>query len=247
MSYSLFQALAVSKQDMINRLLDLDMVSNNLANVSTTGYKTSRGNFQELLSKQNLDGSRQESKQILTQQGSLATSGQGLDWAIVGDGFFQVRLPDGTTGYTRDGQFQRDANGTLVNADGYTLIWNGTLPTDTVEVSVLSDGTVVAGQASGASVTAGQVQLARFTNPGGLLNHGDNILLPSNNSGQAQTGVPGSNNFGVVKGGAYEQSNVNLSEEMTSIVTLQRAFEMSVRAFQQSDEMLSEAIHMRKV
>lgn len=246
MTYSLFQALAVSRQDMINRLLDLDGVSNNLANVNTTGYKANRGNFQELLSRLNLDGSRLQSTQILTQQGAVATTGRGLDWAILGEGFFQVRLPDGTTGYTRDGQFQLDANGMLVNGSGYPLVWDGTLPDGTVDVTLLSDGTVQARLADGTSEAAGQVELARFTNPGGLISRGDNILLPSDNSGGAQTGAPGAQNFGVVRVGAYEQSNVNMAAEMTNMVTLQRAFQMSVRAFQQSDEMLSQAIHMRK-
>ena len=246
MAYSLFQALNVSRQDMINRLLNLDVVSNNLGNVNTAGFKSSRANFQELLSLANRDGNTLLNSQVLTQQGALRTTTRSLDWAIEGEGFFQVRLPDGATGYSRDGQFQVDAKHTLVNSGGYPLIWKGTLPDGVNDISVLPDGTVQGLLPSGVKQDLGNLELVRFANPSGLVAQGTNTFVASPNSGQGQVGAPGSANFGYVKINAYEQSNVNLAEEMSNLMTLQRAFQMSVSAFQQSDTMISQAIHMRK-
>lgn len=246
MAYSLFQTLNLSKQDMINRLVNLDVVSNNLANVNTAGYRSSRANFQELLSKVNRDGNTMLNTQILTQQGSLATSTSALDWAIEGEGFFQVTLPDGTIGYTRDGRFGFDGEGALVNASGYPLVFEGTLPEGVTEIGLTKDGAIQALTADGEVVDVGQLELARFVNASGLRNYGTNIYVASDSSGEPIVGAPNSENFGVVKTYAYEQSNLNIAEEMTNIMTLQRAFQMSVRAFQQSDTMISQAIHMRK-
>jgi len=247
MAYSLFQALNISRQDMINRLSSLDVVSNNLANINTAGFKTNRANFKELLATLTRDGSKLQNTQILTQQGALRTSDQSLDWAIEGEGFFQVLLPDGTTGYTRDGQFQLDSDGTLVNSSGYPLVLDGTIPAGTVDIGLLADGTLQAINADGTQQNIGTLQLARFANASGLIANGSNILIVSQDSGQPQTGAPGSDYFGAVKTHAYEQSNINIAEEMSNMMTLQRAFQMSVQAFQQSDTMISQAIHMRKV
>jgi flagellar basal-body rod protein FlgG len=215
---SLFHTLSISRQDILSRLMDLDVVSNNLANMNTAGFKASRSNFQELLYQRTLEG----------------------------DGFFQVRLPDGTTGYTRDGQFLLDASRQLVTASGYRLIWNGQIPDGTTDVYILPDGSVQATLQNGQRVIAGQVSLARFVNPGGLINHGNNVWLVSDASGAAQVGAPGSGNFGVVAAHAVEQSNVDLSTEMTRLMSLQRAFQMSVRTFQQTDTMIAQALTLRK-
>jgi flagellar basal-body rod protein FlgG len=246
MAYSLLQALNVSRQDMMNRLADLDVVSSNLANENTVGFKTNRSNFKELLSIITRDGGTIQSSQIMDKQGAFRSTGNTLDWAVEGDGFFQVKLPDGTTGYTRDGQFQLDANGTLVNSAGYSLIFTGTMPKGVKTLSVGSDGTLTAVLVAGGSQNVGTVSLARFANTTGLLAYGSNIFLPSQNSGQPQTGAPGSANFGTIRSTVVEQSNVNVGEQMTEMITLQRSFQMSVRAFQQTDTMISEAIHMRK-
>jgi len=231
---------------MMNRLLDLDVVSNNLANVNTTAYKTSRSNFQELLSLQNRDGDMLKNTQVITRQGAITTSERSLDWAIEGEGFFQVELPDGTTGYTRDGQFQLDAERTLVTASGYRLIWDGEIPEDVIDVALLPDGTLQVLTTAGLQRDLGAIELATFANPSGLEARGTNTFVESDSSGAAQVGAPGSGSAGLVKAHAYEQSNVNIAEEMTGMISLQRAFQMSVRAFQQSDTMIGQAIHMRK-
>lgn len=246
MGYSLLHALHISRQDMMNRLLDLDGVSNNLANVNTTGFKATRANFQELLSLQNRNGDMLRSTQIITRQGSIVSSGRSLDWAIEGEGFFQVELPDGATGYTRDGQFFLDSERNLVNASGYRLVWDGEIPENIVDVALLSDGTLQGLTTAGEQVDLGAIELATFANPSGLEARGSNAFFESESSGEAQVGAPGTGTAGKVKANAYEQSNVNMAEEMTGMITLQRAFQMSVRAFQQTDTMINQAIHMRK-
>lgn len=246
MAYSLLHALHISRQDMINRLLDLDGISNNLANVNTAGYKTTRSNFQELLSLQNRDGDMLSSTQVITRQGPIHASDRSLDWAIEGDGFFQVELPDGTTGFTRDGQFFLDSELNLVNASGYRLVWDGEIPEDIVDIALLPDGRIQGLVATGEQRDLGAIELATFANPSGLVARGTNAFVASESSGEAQITAPGAGAAGRVKANAYEGSNVNVAEEMTGMMTLQRAFQMSVRAFQQSDTMISQAIHMRK-
>ncbi|PKO15761.1 MAG: hypothetical protein CVU39_09565 [Chloroflexi bacterium HGW-Chloroflexi-10] len=243
---SLFHTLNVSKQDMLSRLLDLDVVSNNLANVNTIGYKATRGNFQELLAAASQkNGAILSSTQALMQQGSLSTTGNFMDWAIQGEGFFAVRLEDGTTAYTRDGHFMLDANNTLVNGSGQPLVWNGTLPTGTTAVSVDSGGGVVA-LVNDEWQNVGTMQLTRFANPTGLSAFGQNLWLPNESSGAAQAGTPGQNGYGIVRSQTLEQSNVDLSQEMTRLMTLQRAFQMSTKVFQQTDTMINQAINLRK-
>lgn len=246
MSSSLFHTLNVSRQDMLSRLMDLDVTSNNLANINTAGFKTNRSNFQEMLNKKLNEGTRLVNTQLLPAQGTLSTSTNPLDWAIQGDGFFSVTLPDGTTGYTRDGSLTLDAKRALVTASGYPLIWEGTIPEGTTDISISSDGTVNALDANGASTKAGTVQLTRFPNPSALTSHGDNVWLESDTSGTAQTGAPGAENFGTIKSHSVEQSNVNIAQEMTHMMTLQRSFSMSLKAFEQTDTMISEAINLRK-
>ena len=246
MPYSLLHTLNISRQDMLNRLQDLDVTSNNLSNVNTAGFKTSRSNFQEMLNQKLQEGSRLVSTQLMLTQGSLRDSDNPLDWAIQGDGFFSVTLPDGTTGYTRDGQFTLDADRNLVTASGYPLVWDGEIPEDATDINIKPDGTVTALDANGQSVDIGTVQLTRFPNPTGLTSHGDNIWLESDASGAAQTGAPGDENYGVISSHKVEQSNVDLSQEMTRLMALQRSFGMSLSVFQQTDTMISEAINLRK-
>jgi len=246
MSSSLFHTLNISRQDMLSRLNDLSVTSNNLANINTAGYKTSRANFQEMLSKQLLQGSKLVSTQMLPTEGAMKASENPLDLAIQGDGFFSVTLPDGTTGYTRDGQLTLDANRTLVTASGYPLVWDGTIAEGMTDISVGADGAVSALNADGTSAAVGTVQLTRFTNPTALKDNGNNILLETPTSGAAQTGAAGAENFGTISGKMVEQSNVDISQEMTHMITLQRSFSMSIKAFQQTDTMISEAINMRK-
>ncbi len=243
---SLFHTLNISKQDLLSRVNDLDVTSNNLANVNTAGYKAARSNFQELLNAQFKEGSKLGSTQLLTGQGTLKATENPLDWAIQGEGFFQVTLPDGTTGYTRDGQFSVDANNQLVSPSGYPLVWTGTVTAGMININITATGQVTATDATGAVVNVGAIQLARFPNPSGLTNFGDNVWLETDISGAVQTGTPGEAGYGAVLSSHVEQSNVDLSQELTHMVTLQRSFTMSVRAFQQTDSMITQAINMRK-
>lgn len=246
MSSSLFHTLNISRQDILSRLMDLDVTSNNLANINTSGFKASRSNFQEMLNQQIKEGTQLSNTQMLTNQGTLGKSTNSLDWAIQGEGFFSVTLPDGQKGYTRDGQFRLDANRQLVTASGYPLVWSGTIAAGVTNITASSDGTISGQDADGANVKLGTVQLSRFSNPSGLTSRGDNVWLASDASGAAQTGAPGSANFGTISPFRIEQSNIDLSQEMTHMLTLQRSFSMSLRAFQQTDTMISEAINLRK-
>lgn len=246
MATTLFGTLNISRQDILSRLKDLDVTSNNLANVNTAGFKSNRSNFQEMLNKQINEGTRVANTQLMPMQGTLTDSTNPLDWAIEGDGFFSVKLPNGDTGYTRNGEFALDTNRAIVNANGYPLIWNGTVPANAAEVSVKSDGTVTALDANGQSTDIGTVQLTTFSNPSGLTGYGDSVWLASVSSGTAQTGAPGAQNFGTLVSHKVEQSNVDLSRELTRLMTLQRSFSMSMSALQQTDTMISEAINLRK-
>jgi flagellar basal-body rod protein FlgG len=246
MPYSLFNTLAISRQDMLSRLADLDVTSNNLANVNTAGFKTNRSNFQELLNERLKEGTHLVATQLMPAQGSLRNSENPLDWAIEGEGFFSVTLPDGTIGYTRDGQFMLDGERNLVTARGYPVVWDGEIPEDITDINIQPNGTVTGLDADGQSVDLGTVQLTRFPNPTGLTSFGDNVWLESDASGAAQEGAPGEENFGSISSHKVEQSNIDLSRELTHLMTLQRSFSMSLTAFQQTDNMISLAINLRK-
>jgi flagellar basal-body rod protein FlgG len=246
MPYSLFNALHISRTDMLARLQDLDVISNNLANVNTSGFKSNRSEFQELKSTGYMGGVTIPGTQMSMAQGALKTTGNNLDWAIEGAGYFQVQLPNGQTGYTRNGEFHLDKDRTLTTTTGEKLIWQGTIPATFKSVSIQPDGRVLVNHIDGTQTIAGQVRLARFANPTGLLAQGNNILLAGVSSGAAQLGTPGSANYGPTVSGALESSNVDISREMTNMIIDQRTFEMSVKAFQQSDEMIAMAINIRK-
>jgi flagellar basal-body rod protein FlgG len=236
----------------------LDAIANNLANVATNGYKRSGVVFEDLMY-QNLRQSgaaTSEQSQLPTglqiglgvraaatsrnfSQGTLAqTSGQ-FDIAIEGPGFFQVQLPDGTTGYTRDGAFQLNANGQMVTSAGYTVQPGITIPAAARSVTVAKDGTVsvtLQGQPQPQSV--GQLQIATFVNPGGLDPLGGNLFAESASSGTANAGAPGTNGLGSLRQGFVEGSNVNVVEELVSMIATQRAYEMNSKSIQTSDQML---------
>ena len=166
------------------------------------------------------------------------TSGN-LDVAIEGNGFFPIQMPDGTTGYTRDGSFQLDANGQLVNLAGYVLQPGLTVPPNAGAVTIAKDGTVnVTIQGQSAPTRIGQIQLATFTNPGGLEPLGGNLYAESAASGQPNTSAPGSNGHGSLRQGFLEGSNVNIVEELVTMIATQRAYEMNSKAIQTSDQML---------
>jgi len=246
MADSLFNTLNISARDMSNRMADLDTVANNLANLNTAGFQSTRQNFQEFFSSQNLEGNKINGSQILTNQGNIITTDNPYDWAIQGDGYFAVTLPDGKTGYTRDGEFQLDADQQLVNSSGYKLNWSGKIPTGTTDISIGSDGTVNAIASDGTSQKIGTVQLAIFANPTALVNAGNNVWEAGDNSGTAQMTTPGMNGSGTIQSHAYEASNVNPTDEMANLVQIERGFQMTSRVFQQTDTMIEEAIHLRK-
>ncbi len=242
---SLYHVLHISRQDMLARLDDLDLTSNNLANVNTIGYKRSRANFQELFEDATKSGTWIAATQLFVTQGALKQTGRALDLAIQGEGFFAVRLPDGRTGYTRDGQFNLDAQGRLVTAAGYPLIWEGQIPTDATAIEIDRDGTVRVQQGQ-TWRTVGRIGLSRFSNPSALQEFGNNVWLETPASGPAQNGSAGNGRWGQIVARALEQSNVNLAEEIAHLISLQRNFQMSVRAFQQTDQMINQAIHLRR-
>jgi flagellar basal-body rod protein FlgG len=246
MPSSLFNTLTISRHDMLSRLTDLDVTSHNLSNINTAGFKANRSNFQEMLNQRLKEGNRILATQLMPAQGSLRDSENPLDWAIQGEGFFSVTLPDGTIGYTRDGQFTLDADRNLVTARGYRLIWEGQIPEGAIDIRIQTNGTITALDADGQNVDVGTIQLTRFPNPTGLSSFGDNVWLESVASGAAQQGAPGSENFGLITSHKVEQSNVDLSQELTHLMTLQRSFSMSLTAFQQTDLMISQAINLRK-
>jgi flagellar basal-body rod protein FlgG len=242
---SFTQILETSRSGMLSRLLHLDVTSNNLANISTNGYKRGRANFQEVLGAAQYNGSTLQATQHILDQGSLKQTSNPLDLAIQGEGFFGALLPDGRTAYTRDGQLYLDANGELVTAGGFRLVWDGEVPAGAQDVHVNPDGSVMA-LVGGAWTEAGTIPLHRFPNPSALLGYGQNLWLATPVSGEAAAGTPGTAPYGVIVGRALEASNVNMAEEMATMVTLQRSFEMSLRVFQQTEGMLGQAIHMRR-
>jgi flagellar basal-body rod protein FlgG len=236
----------------------LDVISNNLANVSTNGFKRSRAVFEDLLYQTLRQPGAQSTQQtqvssglqigtgvrpVATErihtQGSLKQTGNTLDVAIQGEGFFQIQMPDGTTAYTRDGAFQLDNQGQIVTASGYPLSPAIVIPSDTQTITIGKDGTVSVQQAGQTSPTqVGTMQIATFVNPGGLQSAGENLYLETASSGTPTPNTPGSNGAGVLNQNYVENSNVNVAEELVQMITTQRAYELNSRAIQTSDAML---------
>lgn len=254
----MIRSLWISKTGLDAQQMAIDVVANNLANVSTNGFKRSRPVFEDLLyqtlrqpgakSSQLSDipsglqlgtGVRPVATERVFSQGNLVQTGNGLDLAINGNGFFQVQLPDGTTGYSRDGSFQLNSQGQVVTASGYIVSPGITIPSGSLTVTISRDG-IVSAQASGsiAPTQVGQLQLANFVNPGGLQSQGENLYLETASSGSPTTGNPGSTGLGVLNQGFTETSNVNVAEELVNMIQTQRAFELNSRAIQASDQML---------
>ncbi len=254
-------ALWAAKTGLDAQQTQMSVTANNLANVSTNGFKRSRAVFDDLLY-QNVSqvgastsqttqsptglqlgtGVRVVSTERSYTQGSLNTTGNSLDLAIQGRGFFQVLRPDGTLGYTRDGSFQTNAQGQLVNSSGYPVQPAITIPSGAQSITIGTDGTVsvqIAGQA--APTTVGTVQLADFINPPGLQAVGGNLLVESASSGSPTTGNPGLTGLGTLVQGSVEASNVDVVQEMVDMIQTQRAYEMNSKAVQTTDQMLQYA------
>ena len=254
----MINSLWISKTGMEAQQMQLDVISNNLANVSTNGFKRASAVFEELMY-QNLrqvGSNSSEQSQLPTglqiglgvrtvatsrsfAQGNLQQSGNKLDVAIQGNGFFQVTMPDGTTNYTRDGSFQVDSSGQLVTATGLPIANGVTVPANATGIAIAGDGTVTA-QIPG-SITAqsiGTIALANFANPAGLDPKGQNLYAESTASGQAISGTPGADGLGSLMQGFVETSNVNVVQELVTMIQTQRAYEMNSKAIQTSDQML---------
>ena len=254
----MIRSLYIAQSGLEAQQLNVDVISNNLANVSTNGFKRQRAVFQDLLYQTLRQPGAQSSQ--LTQyptglqlgtgvapvatariftQGNLQQVGGSLNVAIEGRGFFQILLPNGNTAYTRDGGFQLDSQGQIVTALGFALQPAITIPADALTVTIGGDGTVSVTQPTSSTPTqVGNIQLADFINPGGLQAIGNNLYLETASSGPATTGDPGINGLGVLDQGFLEASNVSVTEELVDLITAQRAFEINSRAVQVSDEML---------
>lgn len=262
----MMRALYTSTTGLESQQLNMDVVANNLANVNTTGFKKARAEFEDLLyqtlqvagaetalgtqqptSLQVGLGVRAGSTQQQFTQGSLEATGNPLDLAIEGDGFFQVTRENGDIAYTRAGVFNRDSLGNVVNPDGLPLEPALSIPEDTVSITISRTGVVSA--LTGGSTTPvqlGQLELARFANPAGLTSLGGNLFAPSAASGDPITGLPGESAFGTVAQEFLEGSNVNIAEELVNMIVGQRAYEINSKAVQTVDEMLQIANNMRR-
>jgi flagellar basal-body rod protein FlgG len=254
----MINSLWISKTGMEAQQTQLDVIANNLANVSTTGFKRASAVFEDLMY-QNLrqvGSNSAEQSQLPTglqlglgvrtvatsrsfAQGSLQQSGNNLDVAIQGNGFFQITMPDGTNGYTRDGSFQVDSQGRLVTSTGLPVANGVTVPANAKSLSIAADGTVTATiPGAVAPQPIGSIALASFINPAGLEPKGQNLFAESAASGQPNTGTPGANGLGSLSQGFLETSNVNVVQELITMIQTQRAYEMNSKAIQTSDQML---------
>ncbi|OJZ97361.1 flagellar basal-body rod protein FlgG [Helicobacter pylori] len=254
----MLRSLYSATSGMLAQQTHIDTISNNIANVNTTGFKKSRADFNDLfyqamqyagtntsnttLSPDGMEvglGVRPSAITKMFSQGSPKETENNLDVAITGKGFFQVQLPDGTTAYTRSGNFKLDEQGNLVTSEGYLLIPQITLPEDTTQVNIGVDGTVSVTQGlQTTSNVIGQITLANFVNPAGLHSMGDNLFSITNASGEAIVGNPDSQGLGKLRQGFLELSNVRLVEEMTDLITAQRAYEANSKSIQTADAML---------
>lgn len=262
----MMRALYTAASGMIAQQFNIDTISNNLANVNTTGFRKNQARFQDLVYQElRAPGSPVGASQIpvgqdvglgvkvgasqkVFSQGTLIQTDNNLDVAIEGDGFFQVTQTDGTTAYSRDGSFKRDANGSMVTADGLFLSPQITIPANASSVAIGQDGTVSA-QVPGSSVPQqlGQLQLVRFTNNAGLSPiGGHNLYTQTAASGPPIVSTPGLNGTGTLQGGYLEQSNVAVVEEIVNMIVAQRAFEANSKAIQTSDQMLETAVNTKR-
>ncbi len=255
----MMRALWSAAAGMNVQQLNMDTISNNLANVNTTGFKKARAEFQDLLYQTvNLagtnssnstsipagiqlgHGAKLQSLQHSYTTGNMQQTNNRFDMAIEGDGFFRVTQPDGTLAYTRDGSFTTDQNGALVNAAGYLLDPQITIPQDTLSATIAPDGTVSVTQTGQTQPQqVGQITLSHFVNPSGLNQLGRNLLQPTLASGDAIDAVPGSDGVGTLNQGFLEVSNVDVAEEMVNMIIGQRAYEANSKTIQTVDTMLS--------
>jgi flagellar basal-body rod protein FlgG len=254
----MIRSLWIAKTGLDAQQTQLDVISNNLANVSTNGFKRARPVFEDLLYQTLRQPGAQSSQQTqvpsglqvgtgvrttatvrVFNQGNLQQTGNSLDLAVSGQGFFQVLMPDGTVGYSRDGSFQVDSQGQMVTSNGFAIQPPVTIPPNALSITIGQDGTVSVTQSgSSAPVQVGSIQLASFINPAGLQGTGQNLFIETAASGTPSINTPGTNGLGLVNQGYVETSNVNVVEELVGMIQTQRAYEINSKAIQTSDQML---------
>lgn len=260
----MIRSLWISKTGLDAQQTQMDVISNNLANVSTSGFKRSRAVFEDLLYQTLRQPGAQSSQQTqvpsglqigtgvrpvaaerIHTQGNLQLTGNALDVAIQGNGFLQVLMPDGSTAYTRDGSLQRDSQGQLVTSSGFTIQPAITIPADATNISISRDGVISVVLPGATSPTqVGSLQLAGFINPAGLQSDGENLYKETASSGAPSTNVPGTNGMGIINQSYVETSNVNVVEEMVNMIQTQRAYEINSKAISTSDQMLQRLTQM---
>ena len=254
----MIRSLWIAKTGLEAQQTQMDVISNNLANVSTSGFKRSRAVFEDLLYQTLRQPGAQSSQQTslpsglqlgtgvrtsatekIFTQGNLQQTSNSLDVAIQGRGFFQVLMPDGSAAYTRDGSFQVDSQGQLVTASGFPVQPAIVIPADATSVTVGRDGTVSVQQpGSAAPVQVGSMQLVSFINPAGLQSQGENLFSETAASGTPSANTPGTSGLGLINQGYVETSNVNVAEELVNMIQTQRAYEINSKAISTSDQML---------
>jgi flagellar basal-body rod protein FlgG len=262
----MIRSLWTAASGMKSQSLNIDVISNNLANVNTTGFKSSRADFQDLLyetlrqagtsSSENSDvptgiqvghGSRPVASHKIFTQGDFQQTKNELDIAIEGEGFFQILQPNGETAYSLDGAFKMDRDGRIVTSDGFVMEPEITIPSDSISLSIGLDGTVSVLQAgSSAPTEIGTITVARFVNPAGLHSIGRNLYLPTNASGDAIVGTAGEDGLGTLAQGFLEMSNVSVVDEMVKMITAQRAYEINSKTIQAADDMLQQANNVKR-
>ena len=259
------RSLFIAATGMNAQQAQMDVISNNLANVSTNGFKGSRAVFEDLIyqtlrqpganSTQNTElpsgsqvgtGVQQVATERLYTQGNLTQTGNSKDVAINGNGFFQVQMPDGTIAYTRDGSFQTDQQGRLVTSSGFPLQPAITVPQNATNLTIGQDGTVSITQGNSTNtVNIGSIQLATFINPTGLDSIGQNLFQETQSSGAPNVGQPSLNGIGALQQGFVETSNVNVVQELVNMIQTQRAYEINSKAVTTSDQMLQTLSQMQ--
>lgn len=262
----MIRSLWISASGMEAQTLNIDVISNNLANVNTTGFKRSRADFQDLLYQtlraagaqssmgtqvptgiQLGQGARPVAVQKLFVQGDYQKTENQLDMAIEGDGFFQITRPNGEMAYTRSGAFKLDSQGRIVTSDGFVMTPEITVPSDTEEINIGSDG-IVSVKLAGQSVFTelGNIELFNFPNTAGLSSIGRNLYQQTDASGSPTTGTPGQDGLGTIAQGYLEMSNVSIMEEMVNMIVAQRAYEINSKAMQTADEMMRMASNVKR-
>ncbi len=260
----MIRSLWIARTGLDAQQMQMAVIANNLANTSTNGFKKSRAVFEDLLYQTMRQPGAQSSQQTqipaglqlgtgvkpvsterIHTQGNLQQTGNDLDVAINGAGFFQILMPDGSTAYTRDGSFHKDNQGQMVTASGYPLQPNITIPQNALSVTIAKDGTVSVTQPGNtAAVQIGSVQLVSFINPAGLQSVGENLFLETAASGTPTPNTPGTNGLGVLNQKYVETSNVNVAEELVTMIEAQRAYELNSKVVTTSDQMLGRLTQM---